>query len=78
MHADAQGLIVFVIAIFAYIIANTFIGVYHMCIDTIFICFCEDSERNDGSPAKPYFCSERLLVFMHSTHRRKSSAIAEG
>lgn len=32
-----------------------------MCIDTIFICFCEDCEINDGQE-NPYFMSRGLMV----------------
>ena len=32
-----------------------------MVIDTLLVCFCEDSERNDGSFEKPYFMSKNLL-----------------
>ena len=32
-----------------------------MIVDTIFICFCEDSEMNDGV-RKPYFMSKSLMV----------------
>ena len=42
--------------LFAYLIAHTFIGVYSMAIDTIFLCFCEDCSRNDGIN-KPYYMS---------------------
>ena len=31
------------------------IEVLKTAIDTIFICFLEDFERNDGSEARPYF-----------------------
>ncbi len=31
-----------------------------MTIDTLFLCFCEDSERNDGSLERPYFMSAKL------------------
>ncbi|XP_052274056.1 choline transporter-like protein 1 [Dreissena polymorpha] len=43
-------------AIFAYFIASCFMSVYEMTIDTIFICFCEDSLMNDGD-TRPYFMS---------------------
>ena len=36
---------VFVVALFAYGVATMFIGIYEMTIDTIFMAFCEDSER---------------------------------
>ena len=42
--------------LFSYLIAHTFIGVYSMAIDTIFLCFCEDCSRNDGIN-KPYYMS---------------------
>ena len=32
-----------------------------MAIDTIFLCFCEDSERNDGITL-PYYMSKGLMV----------------
>ena len=32
-----------------------------MAMDTIFLCFCEDSDRNDGV-TKPYFMSKGLMV----------------
>ncbi|XP_061536639.1 choline transporter-like protein 2 isoform X2 [Phycodurus eques] len=44
----------------AYLIAHGFFSVYAMCVDTLFLCFCEDLERNDGSPGRPYFMSPEL------------------
>ncbi|RVE75590.1 hypothetical protein OJAV_G00000400 [Oryzias javanicus] len=44
----------------AYLIAHGFFSVYAMCVDTLFLCFCEDLERNDGSSEKPYFMSPEL------------------
>lgn len=31
-----------------------------MAVDTLFLCFLEDMERNDGTPEKPYFMSRGL------------------
>ncbi|XP_036435500.1 choline transporter-like protein 5-B isoform X2 [Colossoma macropomum] len=39
----------------SYLVAHGFFNVYAMCVDTLFLCFCEDLERNDGSASKPYF-----------------------
>ena len=33
-----------------------------MVIDTLLLCFCEDSELNDGSEDRPYFMSTSLMV----------------
>ncbi|XP_039694396.1 choline transporter-like protein 5 [Pteropus medius] len=48
------------VVIGSYLIAHGFFSVYAMCIDTLFICFCEDLERNDGSTEKPYFIAPTL------------------
>ncbi|XP_053395595.1 choline transporter-like protein 2 [Mercenaria mercenaria] len=45
--------------IFAYLIAGCFMSVYEMTVDTIFICFCEDTMMNDGD-TRPYFMSVGL------------------
>ncbi|KAM9770091.1 choline transporter-like protein 2 isoform 1-T1 [Menidia menidia] len=44
----------------SYMIAHGFFSVYGMCVDTLFLCFCEDLERNDGSAERPYFMSPEL------------------
>uniref|UniRef100_A0A8C9WCG5 Choline transporter-like protein n=1 Tax=Scleropages formosus TaxID=113540 RepID=A0A8C9WCG5_SCLFO len=44
----------------SYLIAHGFFSVYAMCVDTLFLCFCEDLERNDGSTDRPYFMSPEL------------------
>ncbi|KAI2665954.1 Choline transporter-like protein 2 [Labeo rohita] len=43
-----------------YLIAHGFFSVYAMCVDTLFLCFCEDLERNDGSAARPYHMTAGL------------------
>ncbi|XP_062840986.1 choline transporter-like protein 2 isoform X4 [Trichomycterus rosablanca] len=48
------------IVIGSYLIAHGFFSVYAMCVDTLFLCFCEDLERNDGSAARPYYMSSML------------------
>ena len=37
-----------------------------MTIDTIFLCFCEDSERNDGI-SKPYYMSKGLMEYVENS-----------
>ncbi|XP_074640243.1 choline transporter-like protein 1 [Tubulanus polymorphus] len=51
--------------IFAFLIAHCFFTVYEMAIDTIFLCFCEDCERNDGI-VKPYYMSKELMAFVEN------------
>ncbi|XP_045691566.1 choline transporter-like protein 5 [Phyllostomus hastatus] len=49
------------VVIGSYLVAHGFFSVYAMCIDTIFICFLEDLERNDGSTERPYYTNQSLL-----------------
>uniref|UniRef100_A0A673ACI0 Choline transporter-like protein n=1 Tax=Sphaeramia orbicularis TaxID=375764 RepID=A0A673ACI0_9TELE len=44
----------------AYLIAHGFFSVYAMCVDTLFLCFCDDLERNDGSSERPFLMSPEL------------------
>ena len=55
-----------VIVIFSYFIADVFLDLYKMTIDTIFLCFAEDSKHNNGKD-KPYFMSDEFKQYMDST-----------
>ncbi|XP_070183888.1 choline transporter-like protein 2 [Littorina saxatilis] len=43
--------------------ANVF-SVYDMAVNTLFLCFLEDLERNNGSVQKPYYMSKSLLKLL--------------
>jgi len=51
---------VVLIVIGSYFIASSFFGVYAMAVDTLFLCFLEDLERNDGSQQRPFYMSKSL------------------
>ncbi|KAI9202888.1 plasma-membrane choline transporter-domain-containing protein [Polychytrium aggregatum] len=53
----------------ALMISYLFLSVYHMGIDTLFLCFLEDFEVNDGSEARPYSMSKRLMRIGHVVQR---------
>ncbi|XP_068155971.1 choline transporter-like 2 isoform X1 [Drosophila tropicalis] len=53
-----------VVVIAAFLISSVFFGVYSMAVDTLFLCFLEDCERNDGTPEKPYFMSKQLMKIL--------------
>ena len=44
----------------SYLVATSFFSVYSMAVNTLFICFLEDLERNDGSKERPYYMSRSL------------------
>lgn len=58
-------------------IASGFFKVYAMAISTIFICFLEDLERNDGSAQKPYFMSKSLMKVMGKKNAAESTNTTE-
>lgn len=39
--------------------------VVEVAVETVFLCFLEDIERNDGTNEKPYFMSEQLTKFLY-------------
>ncbi|XP_035377833.1 choline transporter-like protein 5-B isoform X2 [Electrophorus electricus] len=53
----------------SYLVAHGFFNVYAMCVDTLFLCLCEDLERNDGSPSKPYFMPVNLHKILTRSDR---------
>ncbi|XP_075226118.1 choline transporter-like protein 1 [Lycorma delicatula] len=54
--------------IFAFLVSHCFMTVYEMAIDTIFLCFCEDCEINDGI-SRPYFMSKGLMEFVENSQK---------
>jgi len=59
---------ILVIGFGTYFIASIFFGVYAMAVDTLFLCFLEDLERNDGSREKPYFMSKDLMNILNKSN----------
>lgn len=57
-----------VAGIFAYFVAHCFISVYEMVIDTVFMCFCEDCNLNDGT-TREYYMSKELMDFVESSQK---------
>ncbi|KAK2176536.1 hypothetical protein NP493_657g01053 [Ridgeia piscesae] len=60
---------VIIIIVGTYVIASGFFSVYSMGVDTVFLCFLEDLERNDGSAEKPYYMSKDLMGLLGKTNK---------
>ncbi|CAL8292546.1 unnamed protein product [Merluccius merluccius] len=58
------------VAIGSYLIAHGFFSVYNMSVDTLFLCFLEDLERNDGSQEKPYYMSKSLMKILNKSNKK--------
>ncbi|KAM4550667.1 choline transporter-like protein 4 [Fundulus diaphanus] len=54
----------------SYLVAHGFFSVYNMCVDTLFLCFLEDLERNDGSLQKPYYMSTNLMKILNKSNKQ--------
>lgn len=66
LHYSVVPLVV--IGIVAYLISHAFMTAFEMIIDTIFICFCEDCEMNDGEE-NPYYMSKGLMEFVERSQK---------
>jgi len=64
---------VIIITIGVYFIASVFFSVYEMAVDTLFLCFLEDCERNDGSPEKPYYMPKELMEILGKKYRNRKA-----
>ena len=53
----------------SYLVTTAFFSVYSMAVNTLFICFLEDLERNDGSKERPYFMSRSLRQILGKMER---------
>uniref|UniRef100_G1KKL2 Choline transporter-like protein n=1 Tax=Anolis carolinensis TaxID=28377 RepID=G1KKL2_ANOCA len=60
---------IFTVVVGSYLIAQGFFSVYSMCVDTLFLCFLEDLERNDGSSEKPYFMDKSLMKILNKKNK---------
>ncbi|KAG9343298.1 hypothetical protein JZ751_014279 [Albula glossodonta] len=55
----------------SYLIAHGFFSVYAMCVDTLFLCFLLDLEKNNGSAARPYYMSSPLRTILNKRRKRR-------
>jgi choline transporter-like protein 2/4/5 len=51
-----------------YIITSGFLSIYDMAIKTLFVCFLQDLDENDGSIEHPYAMNNELLRLVHKTN----------
>lgn len=49
-----------IVGLSSFIVSHVMMSVQDFAIDTMFLCFLIDTERNDGSRQRPYYMSKRL------------------
>jgi hypothetical protein len=67
-----------VIAVVSLFLGVTFMTVFETAIDTIFLSFCEDCERNDGSDGKPYYMPPSLRTVINAKNKVAPEGDKEG
>jgi len=63
-----------IIVVATYMVSSGFFSVYAMAVDTLFLCFLEDLETNDGSAEKPYFMSKNLMKVLGKTSEKEKQS----
>ncbi|XP_064927174.1 choline transporter-like protein 3 isoform X8 [Columba livia] len=70
-HRELQAWVVplLLIGFFAYLMSHSFLSVFEVTADAMFLCFAIDMETNDGSEEKPYFVDQELLTFVSQSNK---------
>ncbi|XP_062437423.1 choline transporter-like protein 3 isoform X5 [Rhea pennata] len=70
-HRELQAWVVplLLVGFFAYVVSHSFLSVFEMTVDALFLCFAIDLETNDGSAEKPYFMDQELLTFVNQSNK---------
>nr|XP_040047524.1 choline transporter-like protein 2 isoform X1 [Gasterosteus aculeatus aculeatus] len=71
-HLNYYWVPILTVVVGSYLIAHGFFSVYAMCVDTLFLCFLEDLERNDGSAERPYLMPESLRKVLNKKNKPAS------
>lgn len=50
-----------IVGLTSFMVSHVIISVQDFAIDTMFLCFLIDTERNDGSRRRPYYMSRKLF-----------------
>uniref|UniRef100_A0A672LJX6 Choline transporter-like protein n=1 Tax=Sinocyclocheilus grahami TaxID=75366 RepID=A0A672LJX6_SINGR len=62
----------------SYMIAHGFFNVYAMCVDTLFLCFLLDLEKNNGSVSRPYYMGSSLRAILNKKNHKRPEEKKKG
>ncbi|XP_075281074.1 choline transporter-like protein 3 isoform X2 [Opisthocomus hoazin] len=70
-HRELQAWVVplLLVGFFSYLMSHSFLSVFEVTADAMFLCFAVDMETNDGSAEKPYFVDQELLTFVSQSNK---------
>ncbi|KAI8929590.1 plasma-membrane choline transporter-domain-containing protein [Entophlyctis helioformis] len=69
---------VLLVGVEAYMVSTAFFSVFNLAIDTIFLSFLEDSEKNDGSAERPFYMSDNLRRIIGKTEASEPNQSKRG
>ncbi|KAM9792572.1 choline transporter-like protein 1 [Neosynchiropus ocellatus] len=59
----------FIVCLFAFLVAHCFLSVFENVVDVLFLCFAVDSKYNDGSPGREYYMDKSLMEFVENSKK---------
>ncbi|KAL6110690.1 slc44a1 [Pungitius sinensis] len=59
----------FIVCLFAFLVAHCFLSVFENVVDVLFLCFAVDSKYNDGSPGHEYYMDKALMEFVENSKK---------
>eukprot|EP00004_Rigifila_ramosa_P004664 TRINITY_DN15147_c0_g1_i1.p1 TRINITY_DN15147_c0_g1~~TRINITY_DN15147_c0_g1_i1.p1 ORF type:complete len:618 (-),score=145.68 TRINITY_DN15147_c0_g1_i1:69-1922(-) len=68
--------VIFVMA-FAFFLSSAFFSVYEMAIDTILLCFLDESDQIEKNQGGPLYMSADLKAFIDDVHKKQTAAMGE-
>ncbi|XP_073818510.1 choline transporter-like 2 [Musca autumnalis] len=69
---------IILVACLGYIMSEVIFNTYGMAVDTLFFCFLEDNDENDGSVEKPYYMSKNLRKLLNKKSAMKKAKQIRG
>ncbi|XP_040042080.2 choline transporter-like protein 1 [Gasterosteus aculeatus] len=59
----------FIVCLFAFLVAHCFLSVFENVVDVLFLCFAVDTKYNDGSPGHEYYMDKALMEFVENSKK---------
>ncbi|NXQ20328.1 CTL3 protein, partial [Peucedramus taeniatus] len=66
---QAWVVLLLLVGFFAYLMSHSFLSVFEVTADAVFLGFVIDIETNDGTAEKPYFVDQELLTFVSQSNK---------
>ncbi|XP_059903230.1 choline transporter-like protein 1 [Gadus macrocephalus] len=68
----------FIVCLFAFLVAHCFLSVFEIVVDVLFLCFAIDTKYNDGSSGREYYMDKALMEFVEGSKKGGRYKPADG